>query len=134
MSYDLYLRSVPCEHCKRYDEGPMLPDPTYNLTPVFDLALTGEPLPNPDVAEGYVVLAGAKTDRPRGLRVLHGRKGSDTLVMLRNALARLQDPEWETRFKVLEPKSWGTLRDSVDVLHDMLKAAEKYPDHIWEIR
>lgn len=47
MSYDIYLRSEPCDKCGRGGEEPELPNPTYNLTPIFDLALTGEPLPNP---------------------------------------------------------------------------------------
>ena len=74
MSYDIYLRKLPspCPTCGHEAPAPApdLPDPTYNLTPIFDLALTGEPLPNSNVSEAAVVLLHQETDRPRGLRLL----------------------------------------------------------------
>jgi hypothetical protein len=134
MSYDIYLRGEKCDKCGHAPEEPDLPNPTYNLTPIFDLALTGEPLPNADVPEGHVVLLGAKTDRPRGLRLLSGRKASDTKAMLANALARLRDPAWHDRFVALEPSNkWGDLKGAVRVLEKLAIAADEYPGNVWEI-
>lgn len=120
MSYDIQLRGSACASCGHYDE-PDLPDPTYNLAPIFDLALTGEP--------------NRETDRPRGLRLLSGRKAGETAEELRVALGRLQDPAWRDRFLMLEPENrWGTLSDAVSVVVDLLAAAKKYPDRAWEIQ
>ena len=134
MSYNIYLRGAPCPTCGHEADQSDLPNPTYNLTEIFDLALTGEPLPNPDVAEGAVVLFRVKTDRPRGLRVLTGRKASDTIEMIENALKRMSDPLWHARFVALEPENgWGTLQGAREVMQRLLQAANEYPAHIWEI-
>lgn len=134
MSYDVYLRSEPCPHCQRKGYEPDLPDPTYNLTPIFDLALTGEPMPNTDVGEGAVVLLGAKTDRPRGLRILDGRKASDTAKQLSAAMHRLEDPDMRARFVALEPTNkWGTLPDALSVMRRLREAAVEFPDNVWEV-
>lgn len=141
MSYDIYIRSKHfCLHCGRDSQREKdsyqgeLPEPTYNLTPIFDLALTGEPLPSPGVTEVSVVLFGEKTDRPRGLRLLSGRKVGDSVVMLEVALKRIQDgPE---PFRRLEPENgWGTLKDAIYVLTRMRDAANKCnPEATWDIR
>jgi len=134
MSYNIYLRGAPCPTCAHEPDQSDLPNPTYNLTEIFDLALTGEPLPNPDVAEGAVVLFRVKTDRPRGLRVLTGRKASDTIEMIENALKRMSDPLWHERLRALEPENgWGTLQGAREVMQRLLQAANEYPAHIWEI-
>lgn len=141
MSYDIYIRSKHfCPHCGRDSiraedsyEGD-LPEPTYNLTPIFDLALTGEELPNENVSEFGVVILKEKTDRPRGLRVLSGRKVGETIDMLSVALQRIaDDPE---RFRKLEPENKrGTLKDAVWVFERMRDAArECNPEATWEIR
>ena len=141
MSYDIYIRSKHfCPHCGRDSSrsedsyGGELPEPTYNLTPIFDLALTGEGLPNPGVSEFSVVIFREKTDRPRGLRVLSGRKVGDTIGMLEAALKRISDdPE---PFRKLEPDNgWGTLKGAVQVLTRMRDAArECNPEATWDIR
>lgn len=138
MSYTIRLHADPvkCPTCGHEDEGPdYLPDPTYNLTPIFDLALTGEPLPNPEVGEGAVVLLRASTDRPRGLRLLDGRRAGDTVDWMRKALAHLNDPAQADAFRALEPSNrWGTLKDARWVMERLIEAAENYPRHVWEIR
>lgn len=136
MSYDIYLRGRVCETCgNRPSDEPELPNPTYNLTPIFDLAITGEPLPNADVSEGSVVLFRAATDRPRGLRLLTGQTGAQTIAMLTGALARMRDIEWLERFLALEPvNGWGTLHGAMEVIGKLLSAACSYPDHVWEVR
>jgi hypothetical protein len=141
MSYDVYIRSKHfCPHCGRDSQRPEdsyqgeLPGPTYNLTPIFDLALTGEPLPSPGVTEASVVLFKVPTDRPRGLRVLSGRRVGDSVPMLEAALRRIEDaPEV---YKKLEPENgWGTLKDAVWVLTRMRDAAKGCnPDATWDIR
>ena len=141
MSYDIYIRSKHfCPHCQRDSTRSEdsysgdLPEPTYNLMPIFDLALTGEPLPNPDTSEFSVVIFGVRTDRPRGLRVLSGRKVSDTIPMLKAALRRIaDDPE---PFKKLEPDNgWGTLKDAIWVFERLCTAAkESHPEAVWDIR
>jgi hypothetical protein len=140
MSYDVYIRSKHfCPHCGRDSQRESdsysgeLPEPTYNLTPIFDLALTGEPLPNPGVTEASVVLFKEKTDRPRGLRVLSGRKVGDSIAMLEAALRRIEDdPE---PFKRLEPDNgWGTIETAISVFKRMRDAAQKCsPDATWDI-
>jgi hypothetical protein len=135
MSYDIYLRGTKCDVCGNQPWGPTLErgHPTYNLTPIFDLALTGEPLPNPDVAEAGIVLLGAKTDRPRGLRVLSGRTAGDTVPMLKRALLRIA--ENPAMFRALQPgNGWGDLPGAVKVLEEMHEAARDYPELVWEIR
>lgn len=141
MSYDIYIRSKWfCPHCGRDSQRDSdtysgdLPSPTYNLTPIFDLALTGEPLPNPDVPEAAVVLLRTETDRPRGLRILSGRKVAESIPMIENALKRIQSDE--VPYKKLEPSNgWGTLKDAVWVFEEMLGAAKKCnPEAVWEIR
>jgi hypothetical protein len=136
MSYDIYLRSKKCDTCGHEPDGPeYLPNPTYNLTGIFDRALTGEPLPNPEVGEAAVVLFGKATDRPRGLRVLSGRKARDTAPWIAKALAHLKNPAEADAFRALEPENrWGTLKDAQWVMERLLEAAEQYPDHVWEIR
>lgn len=135
MSYDIFLRGSACPTCGRGAEDPELPEPTYNLTPIFDLALTGEPMPNPETNEAQVVLLGRETERPRGLRILSGRRARDTVTMLSNALARSRDPTMRRQFVTLEPPNkWGTLPDAVWVFERLREAAERYPDHVWEIR
>jgi hypothetical protein len=130
MSYDIYLR-----HEDPTKGHPDLPGPTYNLTPIFDLALTGEEFPNPDTSEARVVLLGEKTDRPRGLRLLSGRKAKDTTAWLDKTLSHLRDPEKRTTFKALEPTNgWGTLDTAIIVIEWLLQASRDCPDHTWEVR
>ena len=137
MSYDIYLGKAACVTCGHVDHADVnLPNPTYNLTPIFDFALTGEPLPNEDVSEALVVLHHAKTDRPRGLRILNGRTGRDTLKQLNAALFALSDdPEKMKTFRKLQPPNgWGTPEDARSVMKTLRDAAEEHPDHVWEIR
>ena len=140
MSYDVYLRGEkkdPCVACGRpyhEEDGPDLPGPTYNLTPIFDLALTGEGLPSPNVTEASVVLFGAKTDRPRGLRLLSGKRGRATIEWLEKAVGHLEDPAKREAFVALEPPNkWGTLPDALSVMERLLQAARDFPDHTWEV-
>jgi hypothetical protein len=135
MSYDIYLRSPQCDKCGQYRSEPELPEPTYNLTPIFDFVLTGEPLPNEDVSEGAVVLLGAETDRPRGLRLLSGRTARETGVEIGRAVDRLNDPKLRDQLVDLEPQNkWGTVDDAREVMTKLFVAALEYPDHTWEIR
>jgi hypothetical protein len=135
VSYDIYLRGVPCPTCQRSDEGPSLPDPTYNLTPIFDRALTGEPLPNAQTSEFAVVILRQATDRPRGLRLLNGRKAADTITLLEQALRCLRDPANRAELVALEPDNgWGDLAGATDVIATLVAAAQEHPDHVWEVR
>lgn len=136
MSYDIYLRADKCPTCNRPSgDEPMSHDPTYNLTPLFDWAITGEPLPNPEVGEIGVVLFGHKTDRPRGLRILSGRKAKDTLPWLENALRRLRDPANRAKCQELQaPNGWGTHEDAIKVMEYLIKDAQEYPNNTWDIR
>jgi hypothetical protein len=130
MSYDIDFGCPTCH------SGPERLNPTYNLTPLFDLALTGEPLPNPDTSEMAVVLFREKTDRPRGLRILSGRTGAESLVPLRKALGHLEDPAKRAAFdKLAEPnKGWGTHEDAVWVVRKMIEMAESSPTSVWNIQ
>lgn len=135
MSYSIYLTSEKCASCghERSYYGD-LPDPTYNLTPIFDLALTGEGLPNADVTEASVVLFGKTTDRPRGLRVLDGRKAADTIEQLTAAIERMENPELSSAFRALEPANgWGTMAGALKVLHRLRDAAVDEPTMVWEV-
>jgi hypothetical protein len=137
VSYDIYLRADPdpCPTCGRSDDDAHCPDPTYNLTPIFDLALTGEPLPNADVSEFSVVLLRKETDRPRGLRLLSGKKALETTEWLRKAVGHLNDPRREPEFRALEPENkWGDLEGAREVMTTLLSLAERYPTYVWEVR
>ena len=135
MSYDVYLRAPNCPTCGHKPYEPDCPDPTYNLTPIFDLALTGEGLPNPEVSEASVVLLHKETDRPRGLRLLNGRKASETLAQLNHAIDRLSDETLRDKFVALEPPNkWGTLPDALYVMNKLRDLAAEYPNNFWEVR
>lgn len=143
MSYDVYLRTRVCEYCghaERWkgadgDGRPEPLNPTYNLTPIFDLAITGEPLPSPEISEMAVVLFREKTDRPRGLRLLNDMKAKDSVKTIQNALGRLTDPELKEKFLSLEPSNkWGTVPDAIWVINKMLEYCERWPELYWDIR
>jgi hypothetical protein len=134
MSYDIYLEKPPCPTCGHHEEHLVVYNPTYNLTPIFDLALTGEPLPNETVSEAEVVLFGKETYRPRGLRVLSGRRAADTVVMVELALARCASPDWRHKLLAIQPDNgWGTLDGAEEVLRGLIVAAKEHPDHLWKI-
>ena len=130
MSYDIDLI---CEHC---NNSAFRTDPTYNLTPLFDLALTGEPLPNEDVSEMEVVVFGENTDRPRGLRLLNQRRADASVSILRKALGHLRDPAKRDAFECLaKPNNgWGTHEQAIEVVERLITAAEEHPTLIWRIR
>jgi hypothetical protein len=120
MSYAIDLIGRSCPTCGHVTEPPNLPDPTYNLWQIFDLALAGE-----DKTVG----------RPRGLKLLHGREAESTVAQLQEARTRLADPALEPRFRALEPSNrWGTLEDARRVIGLLLAAAEKYPADVWSVR
>ncbi len=137
MSYDIYLHSTKpaCHECGRSFPDPDISwCPTYNLTAIFDRALTGEPLPNPDVSESEVVLFRKKTDRPRGLRLLSGRKAAETVTCLQKADEHLNDPKQRATFEALQPANgWGDLNDAIEVIRGLLDLAREYPEYVWEI-
>lgn len=135
MSYDIYLTKPACPTCGHQDRSHAdLPNPTYNLTEIFDKALSDQAFPNPEVSEGAVVLFGKETDRPRGLRILSGRKAADTYSQIHIAIERLEDPSREKEWRDLEPPNkWGTLETAIKVMHQLRTAAHESPDFIWEI-
>lgn len=134
MSYDVYLEAPPCDHCQRAGAEPDLPDPTYNLTPIFDLALSGEGLPNAEVSEVAMVLMGAATDRPRGLRLLSGKTGAESMALLNAALDRMGDERFRPRFLELQPSNgWGDFAGALRVMTTLRRAAEEYPTNIWRV-
>lgn len=134
MSYYIELESDPCPHCGRRGEMPECPDPTYNLTPIFHLALTDEPLPSREISIFEEVVLHKPTEKQRGLRVLDGKKASETLPNLQTGLARLRDPVLELKFRELEPENkWGTLEDAIYVMQRLVTLASEYPDNVWRI-
>lgn len=115
MSYDIELK---CDKC--HAEPVSLPDPTYNLTPIFDLALVGR-----DPTE----------DRPKGLCVLDGRQAGDTIAQLEGAAKRLWSTTYEDELRKLEPANrWGTLECARKVVDELLEAARRFPEHRWRVR
>lgn len=130
MSYDVYLECPTCAHSSGTEDI----GPTYNLSQIFDLALTGLPWPSPDVTEGQAVVLGAKTARPRGLRILHGQTAEQSASALWQALRRLRDPGMAAAFKALEPTNgWGDIPGAVLTFERMLRAASHAPKAIWRI-
>lgn len=108
--------------------------PTYNLAEIFDFALTGEAFPSPEVSEGQRVVLRTPTARPRGLCVLNGKTGAESLDQLRAACKRINDPELEDTFLTLEPSNgWGKLEGARDVLAGLLRLAEENPRNVWRI-
>lgn len=137
MSYTIRLEGPEpvacptCGHCPDQDYV-SCPEPTYNLTAIFDLALTDGPLPNPEVSEGAAVVLGAPVDRPRGLRLLAGRKAAETLPELEQALARLGDPAREAEFRGLEPSNgWGSLGGAIMAISKLRSLAAEHPNKTW---
>jgi len=137
MSYDIRLMGTTCATCGREGREPDdLPDPTYNLTPIFDFALTGEErLPNGDITEMEVVIYSKPTDRPRGLRLLDGLSGKASLELLDKALQRFNDASLREKFVALEPPNhWGDLEGAIRVIGKLFAAASEFPSHVWRIR
>jgi hypothetical protein len=136
MSYSIGMSAPACPTCRRTGEEPScLPDPTYNLTGVFDLALTGEDLSSSEPSEYESVILGKKTSRPLGLRLLDGRTGADTEADLECALRHLEDSSLREKFEsLLPPNGWGTLPDAVRILERLLLAARDYPHCTWRVR
>jgi hypothetical protein len=134
VSYSIDLNTPPCGTCGHQPPGPSLPEPTYNLTPVFDLALTGEDPPNPEVSEFASVVLHRQTDRPRGLRLLDGRRAGDPVEWLEKAVRRMPPPENRERFLAPEPANgWGDLPGAVTVVTRLLEAARECPDGTWSV-
>lgn len=134
MSYSIYLEAAACPTCGQKPEEPDCPDPTYNLTSIFDLALTGEPMPNPYVPEVEVVLFRKVTDRPRGLRLLNGKKAGETVGVLLAALGRLTDPGMREQFEALKPPNgWGDLDGATRVVSNLARLATEYQGHVWKV-
>ncbi len=134
MSYSIHLIGEVCAKCGHQPAPPRLPDPTYNLTGIFDLALTGRDLPNPELSEFQAVVLGERTDRPRGLRLLNGKRAGETEAWMRLALSQMRDQGNREKFLALEdPDGWGTLQGAVRVMGELVDAAKECPDHVWEI-
>jgi len=135
MSYDIYLESPVCPECGNKGFEPELPNPTYNLTPIFDFALTGEGLPNPETNEAAVVLLRKETDRPRGLRLLNTMSGKESEAVLAAAEHRLHDPALESQFQSMVPSNgWGTLEGAREVVRRLRESAHRYPNHTWRVQ
>jgi hypothetical protein len=137
MSYDIYLITRRCPTCGHSGQTfSNLPDPTYNLTEIFHLALQGEPMPNPGTSEMEVVILGKKTDSPRGLRLLDGVKAKHSIPFLEKAVERMEDPAWKDRFIALEPlNKWGDFPGATKVMKQLLEAAKECGEEFeWEVR
>ncbi len=135
MSYDIWLESKPCEHCGRKGGEPDCPDPTYNLTPIFHFALTGEDQPSPEVNIFEEVVLHKPTTSPRGLRVLTGKTGRESHALLLEAHERLLDPANRERLLKLEPENkWGDLEGATHVMQRLATLAIEYPDNVWRVQ
>lgn len=122
MGYDVHFGGEECM------------EPTYNLTPIFDLALTGGPLPNPELSEGDVVVMRKPTTRPRGLRLLSSKTGAEALPMLNEACKRIADPAMAEAFNNLAPANgWGDLDGAKKVLRSYRVLCEECPANVWEV-
>jgi hypothetical protein len=135
MSYTIRLiPGPPCSACGRSDDTLEGPDPTYNLTEIFHLALIGEGMPNPEVSEYENKLLHVPTAGPRGLVFLSGMFAANTIAIIEAAIARLEDEGWQPRFKALEPDNgWGDLAGALRVMKVLLGLAKEYPLHVWDI-
>ena len=135
MSYTVGLiPGPPCPSCGRSDDKIYGPDPTYNLTQIFDLALTGEDMPNPGVSEYESKLFKVPVDRSRGLEVLSGKVAKDTIASIELAIERMGDAAWRPRLKALEPDNgWGDLDGALRVMKKLLALAQEYPSYTWAI-
>ena len=135
MSYDVYLRSEKCPTCGHYGPEPDKLGPTYNLTPIFHLALTGEDMPSPEVSEGEAVVLGKKVSKPRGLRVLDGITGAESIQILETAIRLLTNESMHHKFRSLEPENgWGDLPGAIRVISTMLDNAREFPKNTWSIQ
>jgi hypothetical protein len=134
MSYDIHLMGDKCPTCEHQPRKDDLGNPTYNLTPMFDFALTGKPMPKDEPPGGAVVLLRAKTRRPYGLRILSGRKAGETLPVILKALSRMDDLKLRGKFLALNPPNhWGDFDGAVNVMKNLRWAAEANPEMTWEI-
>lgn len=144
MAYSIRIQPPigQCPHCGRPYCEPDCPDPTYNMAPLFDAALTDESWPSPTVTELERVVLRVPVDRPRGLCLLSGRKCRDTVEQIASAIARLADPARESEWKALESRYcltferglFGSAEGAIEVLGLLLVCAEQCPDGTWEVR
>lgn len=125
MSYTIRLSGRACQYCGCVAPNPELPNPTYNLLPIFHLALTFDR---------------QTPEELMGLHTLTGKAARDTVEKLRIALDRIRDPNLEAEFKELEPSfergvnGWGDKAGAEWVLGELLAAAIEYPNHVWEVQ
>lgn len=112
MSYDVYIVTPGCSTCgKTEDESHTGWNPTWNLSPMFPMALAGKPFSDePD------------QESPYGLRLLSGKLLSETVAALDLALYRMKiDPE---RYQALDaPNGWGVYADAISVFEGLRKLA-----------
>ena len=138
MSYTTRLRPPKphCEACGSWIEDVTGPDPTYNLSPIFHLALTGETETANSIDEVRTVLFGPRLERPWGLRVLDEKTGRDSLELLTPAAwVRMADPALRPAFLKLQPENgWGTFEGAIKVILQMETLAKQFPGHVWWIR
>lgn len=124
MSYDIYMLNPAGEQTTE------TMNPTYNLSQIFDRALTGEDFPNPEVAEVGVVLLKTKTDRPRGLRLIDGKTGADAAPLLKAAMERVVS-DYDAH-RDLEPENgWGTIDGAQRTLRQMFEESMANPTCTW---
>lgn len=133
MSYTVHLNATKCESCgcmRPYPDS--LPDPTYNLTPIFHFLLTGEKLEEPSELGDFLSGSPCKLT---GLRVLNGKKALDTIEVFGTALWRAAHPDNKALLLSLNPPNgWGDLEGAVECILKYMKAAMEYPHNFWDIR
>ena len=116
MSYSIRLYET-CSTCG-HREGDST-DPTYNMAPMFRLALTPK----------------STGDGPHGVKALHGRKGSETVEQLQAGLGALSDPANARKLAEMEEAchGWGSIEGAKTVLRRLIQMAEAYPNAVWSV-
>jgi hypothetical protein len=68
---------------------------------------------------------------PKGIRAHYGMTGRDAVPVLR-AMREHMENNWQA-MKDMEPENgWGSAESAIEVLHQMIRAAIRKPDAVWD--
>lgn len=120
MSYDIWLTGKLGGEREVHIEEPG--NITYNLDPMFALALDGDP--QLGVQGGADVVFHRKNP---ALKRFIGKRAAEAVVALLAALEKMErEPD---RFRVLNPENgWGDYEGAVDYIRRFYVACQRYPE------
>lgn len=109
MSLDIYFTTAPCDHCKRGGEELFTTNITHNLYPMWSQAGIGSALYDSQ-----------------------GKRARDILSTLEGGLEYMRANVDACR-KLDSQNGWGTYKDALPWLEDLVAACRRFPDAVIRI-